>query len=75
MKKFSKSTRIIVLSILFILILSLGIGIALSLLSYEDPIDQAPEIAPLGNYDYSKRPFLSNADPKVYKGDIYWPHS
>lgn len=71
MKKPSKRIQIIVLSILSVLIVALGVGIALSVLSYEDPIEQPPEVAPLGNYDYSKRPFFASSEPTIYKGDIY----
>lgn len=72
MKKLSKRTKILLSLISFVLILSVGIGVALSLISYKDPVDQAPVIQPLGDYDYSKRPFFSNASAKIYKGDIYW---
>ena len=71
MKKLSKSTTVIILSILSVLILAIGVGIALSMLSYKDPIDQQAEIQPLGNYDYSKRPFFASGDPTIYKGDLY----
>ena len=71
MKKLSKSTTVIILSILSVLILAIGVGIALSMLSYKDPIDQQAEIQPLGNYDYSKRPFFASELPTIYKGDIY----
>lgn len=71
MRKLTKRTKIIVLSILSILILALGIGIALSMLSYEDPIDQQADVLPLGDYDYSKRPFFAGELPTIYKGDIY----
>ena len=72
MKKLSKRTKIILSIISLVLIISLGVGIALSLLSYKDPIDQAPEVAPLGDYDYSKRPFIASYEPTTYKGDIYF---
>ena len=71
MKTLSKRTKLILTLISLVLVVSLGVGIALSLLSYKDPIDQAPEIVPLGNYDYSKRPFFDDYQPTIYKGDIY----
>lgn len=71
MKKLSKRTRIIGISILSVLVLSFGTMIALFMQSYDDPIIQEPEIQPLGNYDYSKRPFFASSNPTVYKGDIY----
>ena len=71
MKTLSKRTKLILTLISLVLILSLGVGIALSLLSYKDPIDQQAEIQPLGNYDYSKRPFFASEDPTIYKGDLY----
>ena len=72
MKKLSKRTKILLSLISFVLILSVGVGVALSLISYEDPVDQAPEISPLGNYDYSKRSFIASDKPTIYKGEIYW---
>lgn len=71
MKKLSKQTKIIGISILSTLVLFLCVGIALSMQKYEDPIVQVQEDAPLGNYDYSKRPFFAKEDPIIYKGDIY----
>ena len=72
MKTLSKRTKLILTLISLVLIVSLGVGIALSMLTYEDPIDQTEEILPLGDYDYSKRPFIASNEPTVYKGDIYW---
>lgn len=72
MKNLSKRTKLILTLISFVLILSLGVVIALSMQTYEDPIDQQVEIMPLGNYDYSKRPFIASDKPTIYKGEIYW---
>ena len=71
MKTLSKRTKIILSIISFVLLLSLGVGIALSMLDYEDPIDQTEEILPLGDYDYSKRPFIATDDFSIYKGELY----
>ena len=48
MKTLSKRTKLLLTLIGLILIVSLGVGIALSLLSYKDPIDQA-KIRAAGN--------------------------
>ena len=72
MKQTSQRTKIITLSILSTFVLAFGVGIALSMQSYEDPIDQQAKVLPLGNYDYSKRPFIADWQPTIYKGDIYW---
>ena len=49
MKNLSKRTKLILTLISLVLIVSLGVGIALSMLTYEDPIDQTEEILPLGD--------------------------
>ena len=72
MKNLSKRAKLILTLISLVLILSLGVVIALSMQTYEDPIDQQVEIMPLGNYDYSKRPFIASYEPTIYKGNIYW---
>ena len=71
MKKLSNRTKTIIISIMSVLLLSLGVGIALSMLDYEDPIDQTEETLPLGDYDYSKRPFIATYDFAIYKGELY----
>ena len=72
MKNLSKRTKIILSIISLVLIIALGVGIALAMHTYKDPIDQQAEVLPLGNYDYSKRPFFASELPTIYKGDIYW---